>query len=126
MLHHTNIAEWKDFKYMVYDVPNNKGTYQERYSQLGRNVFLSLFTFLFFLSSLSEGYFEGRDKPVFLEVAPKIVCKGMRHLEEFLQDVVDKGGEGIILRDPFIPLQAGRSMGYLKHKVLIFVYLTPQ
>jgi len=41
----------------------------------------------------------------------------MKHLEEFLQDVVDKGGEGIILRDPFIPLQAGRSMGYLKHKV---------
>jgi len=45
------------------------------------------------------------------------VCQGLPHLEEILQDIIDKGGEGIILRDPKAPLQAGRGHGYLKHKV---------
>lgn len=50
-------------------------------------------------------------------MAPRVVCKGGEHLESFLQDVLDRGGEGIILRDPQSPYQAGRSKGYLKHKV---------
>ena len=41
----------------------------------------------------------------------------MQHMEKFFQDIIDKGGEGIILRDPEAPLQRGRSRGYLKHKV---------
>jgi len=54
----------------------------------------------------------------FLEVAQKAVCSGTAHLEQFYQDVVDKGGEGVILRDPLEFLQSGRSPGYLKHKVI--------
>ena len=54
----------------------------------------------------------------FLEVAQKAVCSGTTHLEQFYQDVVDKGGEGVILRDPLEFLQSGRSPGYLKHKVI--------
>jgi len=51
------------------------------------------------------------------ELAPKEVCKDTSHMEAFFQDVMDKAGEGIILRDPSAPLQSGRSAGYLKHKV---------
>jgi DNA ligase-1 len=58
--------------------------------------------------------------PSFVEVAPKQVCEGMNHMESFLQDIIDEGGEGIILRDPFSPYQPGRSSGYLKHKVHLF------
>jgi len=43
----------------------------------------------------------------------------MPHLEKFLQDIIDKGGEGIILRDPVARIQPGRDPGYLKHKVTI-------
>ena len=46
-------------------------------------------------------------------------CKDEAHLESFFQDIIDGGGEGIILRDPQAPYQAGRSQGYLKHKVTI-------
>jgi DNA ligase-1 len=53
----------------------------------------------------------------FIEVAPKEVCKGMDHMQEFLQDIIDEGGEGIILRDPLCTYQSGRSPGFLKHKV---------
>ena len=54
-----------------------------------------------------------------IELAPYELCKDVVHLEKFFQDVVDKGGEGIILRDPLSPYQEGRSAGYLKHKVTL-------
>jgi len=53
----------------------------------------------------------------YISVAGKIVCEGVAHLERFFQDVVDAGGEGIILRNPHSPYEPGRSAGYLKHKV---------
>jgi ATP-dependent DNA ligase len=38
-------------------------------------------------------------------------------MQQFLQDIIDEGGEGIILRDPLCPYRPGRSGGFLKHKV---------
>jgi ATP-dependent DNA ligase len=52
-------------------------------------------------------------------MAPKEVCKSVDHMQQFLQDILDVGGEGIILRDPLAPYQSGRSSGFLKHKVRI-------
>jgi ATP-dependent DNA ligase len=52
-----------------------------------------------------------------IEVATKEECKGMDHMQQFLQDIIDEGGEGIILRDPFSPYLPGRCPGFLKHKV---------
>ena len=59
----------------------------------------------------------GGGKHPFIQVPRREECKDMDHLEKFLQDVLDVGGEGIILRDPKAPYQPGRSPGYLKHKV---------
>ena len=53
----------------------------------------------------------------YIELAKKDVCGDTAHLEKFLQDVMDKGGEGVILRDPRSLYHPGRSPGYLKHKV---------
>jgi len=58
-----------------------------------------------------------------IEIAQKQECKDTTHMERFFQEVMDKGGEGIILRDPNAPYQPGRSLGYLKHKVDIYLYL---
>lgn len=55
-----------------------------------------------------------------ISIAPKEVCRDLNHLETFFQDIVDRGGEGIILRDPDAAYVAGRSKGYLKHKVTFF------
>jgi len=46
-----------------------------------------------------------------------VPCLDMNHLEVFFQDIIDQGGEGIILRDPSSSYQSGRSKGFLKHKV---------
>jgi len=53
----------------------------------------------------------------YVDIAEKVDCKGNEHLESFFQDVIDRGGEGIILRDPQALLQPGRTTSYLKHKV---------
>ena len=55
----------------------------------------------------------------YIKLAPYEVCKDTNHLERIFQDIMDQGGEGIILRDPQSPYQAGRSSGFLKHKVSI-------
>jgi len=33
----TDEADWGKFKYMVFDIPNHKGTYKERYDTLGHH-----------------------------------------------------------------------------------------
>jgi len=57
-----------------------------------------------------------------VEVACKEVCQDISHLEKFFQDVIDKGGEGVILRDPYALPKPGRDPSYLKHKVCLLLY----
>ena len=52
----------------------------------------------------------------YISIAPYVKCVDTSHLEKFLQDIIDRGGEGIILRDPNSPYHPGNSEGYLKHK----------
>lgn len=59
----------------------------------------------------------GDGKYKYVGVAEKLECDGIQHLEKIFQDLLDRGGEGVILRDPLSLYQPGRSPGYLKHKV---------
>ena len=113
---------------MVFDIPNHKGSYRERYDHLGRHhthpqqpdIFANLCVIEKKLGK------DGVSACKFVEVAPYQECKDTSHLEYVFQDIVDKGGEGIILRDPNTPYVAGRSGGYLKHKVLLLSPPPPQ
>ena len=63
----------------------------------------------------------------YVELARWKKCQDTTHLQSLFQDILDQGGEGIILRDPNSPQQSGRSSGYLKHKVWkkpLFLYTT--
>ena len=57
----------------------------------------------------------------FLKLAPKEVCKDTQHMEKVFQDIIDNGGEGVILRDPLAAYRTGRSRSYLKHKVALII-----
>ena len=59
----------------------------------------------------------GETQCKYISVAPHEPCRDEAHLEKFFQDILDKGGEGIILQDPLCLYKPGRSHGYLKHKV---------
>lgn len=34
--------DWAQFKYMVFDVPNHNGTYEQRYADLGNTLVLQI------------------------------------------------------------------------------------
>lgn len=114
-----NQVKWASFKYMVFDIPNqHQSTYAERYHILGTACYSIVR--LTCLCCIIESRF-GDDRLLqrgeYIELARREVCKDARHMDIFYQDVVDSGGEGIILRDPSSPYLSGRSSGFLKHKV---------
>ena len=115
--------DWNSFRFMVFDIPTSKGNYQERYHQLRMCITPSLF-FPLPLSKFTQSPLPFKDAALngknhrFIQIAPFTLCEGTDHLEKIFQDIMDQGGEGIILRDPYSPQQSGRSSGFLKHKVL--------
>ena len=66
---------------------------------------------------------DSKENNKYIGIAEKVVCEGSAHLETFFQDIIDHGGEGVILRNPASPLEPGRSHGYLKHKVSVAFFL---
>jgi len=114
--------DWSKFKYMVYDVPTLKSSYAERYEALSE---LSLYHLspLGQLHSLQLSYLvkglQGKDYK-YISLAKFEKCTDVYHMQQHFQDIIDQGGEGIILRDPASPYKAGSSAGYLKYKVRTF------
>ena len=116
--------DWTRFKYMVFDAPHHDQTYETRYSRLGIAPTHSIrFTFLPYIC-FAEEHFANRTYQ-WMELAPKVACKNLTHLEKYFQDILDRGGEGIILRDPKSPYEPGRSRGYVKHKVYLSLLPPP-
>jgi len=111
---------WNSFRFMVFDIPTSKGNYQERYQQLRTHSYPPLPPTTTLHSLCKSEAAIGRKTHRFTSLAPYTLCEGTDHLEKIFQDIMDQGGEGIILRDPSAPFEVGRSRGFLKHKVLPF------
>jgi len=105
---------------MVFDIPTSKGNYQQRYQQLRTVTSLTLSGYRPLSHVILEQSLGGKDHK-YIQIAAYQLCEGTDHLEKIFQDIMDQGGEGIILRDPEAPLQAGRSNTFLKHKVCISI-----
>eukprot|EP00026_Physarum_polycephalum_P000761 Phypoly_transcript_00762.p1 GENE.Phypoly_transcript_00762~~Phypoly_transcript_00762.p1 ORF type:complete len:886 (-),score=68.50 Phypoly_transcript_00762:72-2729(-) len=88
--------DWPNFKYIAFDAPNYKGTYKERYTFLQQS-----------LSSLKLPHIT---VPLYQE------CTSTKDMMELTQAIINKGGEGIILRDPGSLYCNGRSQEFLKLK----------
>ena len=107
--------DWSNFKFMVFDLPKHPGSYIERYKALGMLSFIYGIVSEFF--PYIESILSANSASQYIKLAPKETCNGVRHLESYFQDIIARGGEGIILRDPISLYEPGRSPGYLKHKV---------
>jgi len=109
--------DWSKFRFMIFDIPNHGDTYGDCYHRL-RTILFCLLDFSLLSHMITETYVNERVKDnKYLKLAEKVVCRDAEHLEEYFQEIIDKGGEGVILRDPLATYQPGRSSGYLKHKV---------
>ena len=86
---------WKRVRFMVFDAPGAKGTFEERVQFLKR--------------TLPEGN-------QFVKPVAQVRCKGTAQLLAERDRVVSEGGEGLMLRKPESEYEAGRSPTLLKVK----------
>ena len=61
-------------------------------------------------------YLKNLKLPNFVKIVESVLCKGKEHLNEFSAQVLAKGGEGVILREPGSLYIAGRSPHLRKYK----------
>jgi len=104
--------EWYNIKYYVYDLPEAEGTFIERYERLeiiAKEIQLDWSTFQ-------------SDNQQFKDVScPIVVCEhhvveSMEQMKSFYKSVLDKGGEGIMMKDPKSMYTDKRSNYLLKYK----------
>ena len=86
---------WKSVRFMVFDAPHTKGTFEERMQ--------------FLQATLPEGN-------RFVRVVAQQRCQGVAQLLAERDRVVRLGGEGLMLRQPASAYEAGRSSTLLKVK----------
>ena len=86
---------WKSVRFMVFDAPHTKGTFEERMQ--------------FLQATLPEGN-------RFVRVVAQQRCQGVAQLLAERDHVVRLGGEGLMLRQPASAYEAGRSSTLLKVK----------
>ena len=88
--------KWKEITYNIFEVPNSKGNFEERVS-------------------IIENYLKESPNKL-IKIIPQIKCKNQEHLEKYLQELINKKAEGIIIKNPKIDYFSGRSNEILKVK----------
>ncbi len=89
-------ADWQDIRFYVFDVPHASGSLTQRLEQAQKH-----------LQRFPNAKFR---------VIEQIPVRNTEHMRQFLRSIEKAGGEGVIVRNPNLPYQAGRSSGYLKLK----------
>ncbi|WP_411993119.1 DNA ligase [Agarivorans sp. DSG3-1] len=90
----SRVEQWQDVRFVVFDLPNYPGPYQQRYRQLQT------------LSSTSA----------FMTVPSYRAYPGRPKLEQELAKISAEGGEGLMLRDPESMYIPSRSNALIKYK----------
>ena len=89
-------SEWKNIKYMVFDLPMVKEPFEIRYNLL-KNIVT-------------------KNNSEYLKLVKHVKIKSKKHLQEFQEDILEKGGEGVMIRKDNSMYHNGRSSQLLKLK----------
>jgi DNA ligase-1 len=90
-------SDWKKIKYVLFDLPNVKGSYEFRIQELKK---LKL--------------------PQHVRIVEPIKCESLYHIEQFLNQIIQFGGEGLMAHHPTSDYIIGRTSTILKIKVILF------
>lgn len=90
---------WEKLKLYVFDVPNAEGNLFERLAKL-------------------ENYLT-KNPSQHIEIIKQIPIQSTQHIQDFLQSVEQKQGEGVVLRNPNAPYENKRSNQILKLKTTL-------
>ena len=88
--------DWENITYNIFEVPNANGDFQNRLNFL-------------------ENYLK-KNPNRYIKIIPQIVCKDKNHLNKFLKELLENGAEGVIIKNPNLSYEAGRTNNSLKVK----------
>lgn len=105
--------EWMKVTFQVYDIPNNSEIFEKRLISLKKTVSLAREKWKTKRNKFSNPI-KSLDSP--LVFASQIKVQNFSHLTTIYQDILKKGGEGIMLKDPNSLYEGKRSKYLLKYK----------
>ena len=88
--------KWREITYNIFEVPNQKGIFFDRVKVL--NSWLD------------------KNPNSYIKIIPQIVCKNETHLNNYLKELIEKNAEGIIVKNPNVSYEKGRTNNLLKVK----------
>ena len=96
VLDKTPSKEWEKITYNIFEVPNAKGVFSKRLEKI-------------------DSYLKKHPNK-YIKIIPQIICKDETHLNKYLNELLEKKAEGIILKNPYLEYESGRSDNLLKVK----------
>lgn len=98
---------WRTINFMAFDVTNLPLLYEERLRELKKQ-----------LPDGERTPDEVQDSRMggLICVLPAVRCTDKAHFDRLMQQIVEKGGEGLMLREPRSAYEVGRSRTLYKHK----------
>lgn len=87
---------WEQLTYNIFEIPNQKGGLKQRLKVLET-----------YLGDYPSNY---------IKIIEQTTCKDKNHLKTFLKEIEDRGGEGIVVRNPYASYINKRTSEALKVK----------
>ena len=88
--------DWENITYNIFEIPNANGNFKTRLDFL-------------------ENYLK-KNPNRYIKIIPQIVCKDKNHLNKFFKELLEKGAEGVIIKNPNLSYETGRTNNSLKVK----------
>ena len=88
--------DWENLTYNIFEIPNANGNFKTRLDFL-------------------ENYLK-KNPNRYIKIIPQIVCKDKNHLNKFLKELLKNGAEGVIIKNPNLSYETGRTNNSLKVK----------
>ncbi|PLY05590.1 MAG: DNA ligase [Arcobacter sp.] len=92
----TPSKQWKKISYNIFEVPNSKGDFIQRIDK-------------------AKLWFQNHPNNQ-IKIIKQIKIKNKEHLNSFLEEIISKNGEGVIVKNPTQTYHTGRSPHILKVK----------
>lgn len=89
-------GSWQGISYNIFEVPNAKGNFFSRINK-------------------AKKWFE-KYPNLNVQIIPQHICQDTKDLKYFLDEVVQKGGEGVMVKNPYLGYISGRTSTILKVK----------
>jgi len=105
--------EWAKVQYLVYDLPDLEHPFSERVKRLKKIISDNKVRWRIIRKSLGEP-FSLLECPIVFAKQEKIKCES--HLEKVYRQIIDEGGEGVMIKHPDSYYQNNRSNYMLKYK----------